>query len=126
MRHLGNVLWIFLGGGFFIFLEYLLGGLVLCLTVIGIPFGLQCIRLSVLGLLPFGRDVREHPAASGCLPLAMNVIWILAGGVWLALTHLLFGLLCALTVIGIPFARQHMKLARLALAPFGKEIVPVP
>ena len=120
MRLLANLLWITLGGGIFIFFEYLIGGLALCLTIVGIPFGVQCIKLSVLGLAPFGREIRETPRASGCLAVTMNVLWILFGGVWLALTHLVFGLLCALTIIGIPFAKQHMK---LALMPFGKEIV---
>ncbi|WP_456426910.1 YccF domain-containing protein [Rhodocaloribacter sp.] len=123
MRLLANLLWITLGGGIFIFFEYLIGGLALCLTIVGIPFGVQCIKLSVLGLAPFGREIRETPSATGCLSVTMNVLWILFGGVWLALTHLVFGLLCALTIIGLPFARQHVKLARLALMPFGKEIV---
>ncbi len=123
MRLLANLLWITLGGGIFIFLEYLIGGLALCLTIVGIPFGVQCLKLSVLGLAPFGREIRETPAATGCLAVTMNVLWILFGGVWLALTHLVFGLLCALTIIGLPFARQHLKLAQLALMPFGKEIV---
>lgn len=123
MRLLANLLWITLGGGIFIFLEYLIGGLALCLTIVGIPFGVQCLKLSVLGLAPFGREIRETPAATGCLAVTMNVLWILFGGVWLALTHLVFGLLCALTIIGLPFARQHLKLAQLALMPFGKELV---
>ncbi|GIV57281.1 MAG: YccF domain-containing protein [Bacteroidetes bacterium] len=126
MRLLANLLWIVFGGGIVLFLEYLLGGLLLCLTVIGIPFGLSCIKLSLLALAPFGKEVRETPRASGCLPLTMNLLWILAGGIWLALTHLVFGLICALTIIGIPFARQHVKLARLALMPFGVEVVARP
>ncbi len=123
MRVLGNLLWIFLGGGIFIFFEYLLGGLALCLTVVGIPFGLQCMKLAVLGLAPFGREVREQPAGSAGINALLNVVWILFGGIWLTLTHLFFGLLCALTLIGIPFARQHMKLARLSLTPFGATVV---
>lgn len=122
MSLLGNVLWILLGGGIFLFLEYLLAGLVLCLTVVGIPFGVQCIKLAVLALLPFGRDVVQNRSATGCLALAMNVLWILIGGIAITLTHALFGLLCAVTIIGLPFAKQHLKLAALALTPFGRSI----
>jgi uncharacterized membrane protein YccF (DUF307 family) len=117
----GNVLWLLLGG-LVIALEYLLGGILLCLTIIGIPFGLQAIKLASLALYPFGRSAVPAEDASGCLSLLMNVIWILVAGLWIALTHLLFALLCAITIIGIPFAVQHLKLAGLAFAPFGKTI----
>ena len=120
MRLLGNVLWITLGGGIFIFFWYLFGGLVLCCTIVGIPFGLQCIKLSILGLIPFGQEVRETRSSSGCLAVIMNILWIVCGGIELVLTHLVFALLCAITIIGIPFARQHIKLAGMALTPFGK------
>jgi uncharacterized membrane protein YccF (DUF307 family) len=120
---LGNILWIILGGGIFLFVEYLLGGVVLCVTIIGIPFGIQCIKLSLLALLPFGKEVRHSKKSSGILSTIMNVIWILFGGIWIALTHLIFAILCAITIIGLPFAKQHMKLATLSLTPFGKEVV---
>lgn len=123
MSLLGNLLWIFLGGGIFLFFEYLFGGVVLCMTIVGIPFGIQCIKLSVLALLPFGHDVIQRERPVGCLSTVMNLIWILFGGIWIALTHLIFAILCAITIIGLPFAKQHMKLASLALTPFGKEIV---
>ncbi len=119
MSLLGNILWIILGGGIFLFLEYLLGGLILCLTVIGIPFGVQCIKLSFLAISPFGREIRHTGTSSGFLSILMNILWIIFGGFWVAATHLIFGLLCAITIIGIPFARQHMKLAALSLTPFG-------
>lgn len=119
---LGNVLWIFLGGGIFIFFEYLFAGIGLCLTVIGIPFGIQSFKLAFLGLLPFGKEAVPTESADGALAVIMDVIWLAIGGVWIALTHLFFALLCALTVIGIPFALQHWKLAKLALLPFGREI----
>lgn len=122
MSLLGNILWILLGGGILLFLEYLLGGILLCLTILGIPFGVQCIKLAFLALLPFGKEVVAGPSHSGCLAIVMNVLWILLGGIWITLTHLLFGLLCAITIIGIPFAKQHLKLAALALAPFGKQV----
>jgi uncharacterized membrane protein YccF (DUF307 family) len=122
MSLLGNILWIILGGGIIIFLEYLIGGFVLCLTIIGIPFGLQCFKLAYLGLVPFGKQVRSGERATGCLATIMNVLWILIGGIAIALTHLLLAVLCAITIIGLPFAKQHMKLAALALMPFGREI----
>lgn len=122
MSTVGNILWIIFGGGIILFLEYFIGGLLLCLTIVGIPFGLQCIKLSFLALLPFGKEVQNIQSAGGCLSLIMNVIWILVGGIWIALTHLVFALVCAITIIGIPFALQHIKLVSLSFAPFGKEI----
>jgi len=122
MSILGNILWIVVGGGILLFFEYLIAGLLLCLTIVGIPFGWQCMKLSVLALLPFGAEVIDVKQPPGCLSIAMNVLWILVGGIWIAATHLLLGLLCAITIIGIPFARQHMKLTTLALTPFGKAV----
>lgn len=123
MNTIGNVLWIVLGGGILLFLEYFLGGLLLCLTIIGIPFGIQCIKLSFLALFPFGKEIKENKQFSGCLSFIMNIIWILVGGIWVALTHLVFAIVCAITIIGIPFARQHLKLVALSFAPFGKEFI---
>lgn len=123
MRLLLNILWVVFGGGFIIWLEYLIGGLLLCLTIIGIPFGVQCFKLAGLGLLPFGKDISDAPGASpvGCV---LNVFWILVAGIWIFLSHLGLALGLAITVIGIPFAIQHVKLAMLALAPFGKRVRP--
>ena len=123
MSLIGNVLWVLLGGGLVLFLEYLLAGISLCLTIIGIPFGIQSIKLSFLALLPFGKDIRPVTGASEGLSTIMNVIWLLIGGIWIALTHAFFALLCAITIIGIPFAKQHVKLAHLSLTPFGKEVI---
>jgi uncharacterized membrane protein YccF (DUF307 family) len=122
MSLIGNLLWIFLGGGILIFLFYLLGGLVLCLTIVGIPFGVQLFKLSLLGLAPFGKEVDTRGSASGLLPILMNVLWWVFGGVEVALVHLVFALLCAITIVGIPFAKQHMKMVMLALVPFGATI----
>jgi len=119
MSFLGNLLWIVFGGGLIIFFEYIIAGVILCLTIVGLPFGWQCIKLSILGLLPFGQTITENDTAHGCLTTIMNVLWLLLGGIWITLTHLLFAALCAVTIIGIPFARQHIKLASLALSPFG-------
>ena len=119
MSLIGNILWIVLGGGIFLFFEYLIGGVILCLTIVGIPFGVQCIKLSLLALVPFGKEVVQTRSGSGCLAVLMNIIWLVFAGIPLALTHLVFGILCAITIIGIPFAKQHMKLAALSLTPFG-------
>lgn len=75
------------------------------------------------GSLSFGREIRSCPGDGGCLSVLMNIIWILVGGIWISLSHLAFGVLLCITVIGIPFGLQHFKLAGLALTPFGKEIV---
>ena len=122
MSALGNLLWIILGG-FIIFLLYLFGSFVLFLTIIGIPFGVQTLKLAVLALLPFGKEVRPGERAGGCLYILMNVIWILVAGIEIAIVHLVLALLFAITIIGIPFAAQHLKLAYLVLVPFGSDIV---
>ncbi len=125
MSLLLNLLWIVFGGGLVICLEYLIGGLLLCLTIVGIPFGVQCFKLAGLGLVPFGKRI-EHDASSaggGCLGLAMNLLWFLVAGLWIFLSHLALGLAAAITIIGIPFALQHLKLAMLALMPFGKRVI---
>ena len=119
MSLIGNILWIVIGGGFFLFLEYLFGGVILCITIIGIPFGLQVFKLSFLALHPFGKEITHTKSHVGCLSVIMNMLWIICGGIFIAATHLIFGILCAITIIGIPFAKQHMKLATLALTPFG-------
>ncbi|MBK1440608.1 YccF domain-containing protein [Parapedobacter sp. ISTM3] len=121
MNFLGNLIWIIFGG-FFIFLEYLVGGLVLCLTIVGIPFGIQLFKLAVAALVPFGTVVTNRPSSTGCLYTLMNILWIVFGGIWVALTHLVFGLLLCITIIGIPFGRQHFKLMGLAFTPFGKAL----
>jgi uncharacterized membrane protein YccF (DUF307 family) len=122
MSLLGNLLWIILGGGIFLFFEYLLGGILACMTIIGIPFGMQLIKLSFLGLFPFGKRIRDTQLANGCLFTLFNIIWIITGGLIISLTHLVFALICGVTIIGIPFALQHIKLASVALTPFGKDV----
>lgn len=122
MNLLMNILWLVFGG-FLICVEYILSSLLLMLTIVGIPFGLQTLKLSVLALCPFGREIRTTPQTGGCLSLVMNILWILVGGIWISLSHLLFGVLLCITIIGIPFGLQHFKLAALALTPFGKEVV---
>jgi uncharacterized membrane protein YccF (DUF307 family) len=118
MSLLGNIVF-FVFGGFVIFLGYVLGGILLCLTIIGIPFGFMCFRIAGGVLAPFGREVRETEPPGGAISLIMNIIWIILPGLELAIFHLLLALLFALTIIGIPIAAQHMKLVPLALLPFG-------
>lgn len=117
-----NILWLLLGG-IFTAVEYIASSLGMMVTIIGIPFGLQTLKLSLLALCPFGKRIETTPEAGGCLSIIMNIIWILLGGIWISLTHLLFGIVLCITIIGIPFGRQHFKLAGLALSPFGKHIV---
>lgn len=121
MRILGNIIWLVFGG-FAIFVEYVLAGLALCITIIGIPFGLQSIKIGILALWPFGQKIEYMDYAPGCLSTIMNVLWLFIGGIWIALTHLLFGLLLGITIIGIPWAKQHFKMMSLAFTPFGRKI----
>lgn len=122
MKLLGNIIW-FVFGGFVISLEYLISSLLLMVTIVGIPFAIQTLKLALFSLWPFGSKVVDSGSSSGCLSSVMNIIWILIGGIWIALSHLVFGIIFAITIIGIPFAKQHFKLAALALTPFGKDIV---
>jgi len=121
MNILLNLIWLIFGG-FIICIGYLLGALLLCITIIGIPFGVQCFKLAGLALAPFGREVREKEPPGGALAVIMNVIWILLPGLELAVLHLLLALLFAITIIGLPIAAQHLKMTRLALIPFGFEV----
>lgn len=121
MKFLGNIIWLIFGG-LLTSIEYFAASLGLMITIIGIPFGIQTLKLGILALWPFGSRVTDEGNSGGCLSVVMNVIWIFIGGFWICLTHLAFGLLLCITIIGIPFGRQHFKMARLALAPFGKSI----
>ena len=101
---------------------YAVVGLLFCLTIIGIPFGVQLFKMAGLALWPFGREVTPGPSDTGCLSILMNIIWIIFGGIEIALMHLAFGIIFCLTIVGIPFGLQHFKMAILALVPFGKVI----
>jgi len=118
----GNIIWL-VCGGFFSALGYILGGIALCLTVIGIPFGYQQIKIGIATLAPFGCELVENKDANSPLWLVLNVIWLLTFGWVIALHHLLWAVLLALTVVGLPFALQHLKLIPLALLPFGRDLV---
>lgn len=122
MKTIGNIIWVIFGG-FMIALEYFISGFLMLLTIIGIPFGIQAFKLGILALWPFGSKVEKSDSAlPGCLNLILNIIWIIVGGFWIALTHLLWGVIFCITIIGIPFGKQHFKLIHLALVPFGKKI----
>lgn len=121
MKTLGNIIWV-LFGGLEIALQYVLSSLALMITIVGIPFGLQTLKLGMLALWPFGSDVRKKPT-SGCLNTAMNVVWLLFGGLFIWLHHIVLGVVFYITIIGIPFGKQHFKLAEIALTPFGREII---
>ncbi len=122
MKLLGNIIWLIFGG-IEIAIEYLIGSITLMITIIGIPFGLQCLKLGLLALWPFGSEVKTKPGQPGCLSTFMNVLWFFVGGLWIFLTHILFGVIFYITIIGIPFGKQHFKLAHIALTPFGREVI---
>ena len=104
-------------------LSYLLLGIVYCVTIVGIPVGLQLFKMASLSLFPFGREVVDRNGTMGCWPLFLNILWIVFGGIEMALSHAVLGLLFCITIVGIPFGLQHFKLALLALMPFGKEVI---
>ena len=122
MKTLGNIIW-FVFGGFVMAAEYFVSSVLMMLTIIGIPFGIQTLKLGMLALWPFGSYVVNKPDNAGCLCMFMNVIWIFLGGFVICLSHVQRGILFYITIIGIPFGNQHFKLAHIALVPFGKEIV---
>ncbi|MEM6437292.1 MAG: YccF domain-containing protein [Cyanobacteria bacterium P01_D01_bin.115] len=114
-----NIIWLIFGG-FFSGVGYILGGLSTCLTIIGIPFGLATIQVGIASFTPFGREIKKSPEADSALYQILNIVWIVVFGWAIALNHLLWGLLLAITIIGLPFAKQHFKLMILALFPFGR------
>ncbi|MES1215487.1 MAG: YccF domain-containing protein, partial [Bacteroidota bacterium] len=122
MNLLGNLIWLIFGG-FLAALGYLFGGFILCITIIGIPWGLQCFKLAGLVLWPFGKKVISDSSNTGCLSIICNIIWLISGGLYTAFIHFIMGLLLSITVIGIPWAMQHFKLIEISLMPFGKRVV---
>ena len=125
MRLLGNIIWLLLGG-LATGIGWWVAGLLAAITIIGIPYSIAAFRIGTFSIWPFGREVVDRPErdeARRLLILLGNIVWILLGGLWLALAHLLLAALLAITVIGIPFAVQHLKLAHLSLTPYGKMIV---
>ncbi len=124
MNLFGNLIWLIFGG-LIVALIYFVVGALFCITIIGIPFGLQLFRFGFFALRPFGLDVVSDGRELGCLPLGMNVLWLLLGWWEIALTHLTFGIILCITIVGIPLGIQHFKMALLSLIPFGKSIVTV-
>jgi len=120
MNLLGNIIW-FILGGFITAVMYFIAGLLMCVTVIGIPFGIQLFKFGVFALMPFGHEVTGSDSP-GCLTIVFNVIWILCGWWEIALVHAVFGLVFCITVIGIPLGVQHFRIAGFSLMPFGRTI----
>ena len=119
MSLLGNLIWLLLGG-IFSGLLWLAAGLILCITVIGIPLGTQCFKFASVSFCPFGKEIVY---GGGAVSLLANIIWLLFFGIEMALANAAIGLLLCITVIGIPFGMQYFKIARLALMPFGARVV---
>ncbi|MES2584554.1 MAG: YccF domain-containing protein [Pseudomonadota bacterium] len=130
MSTIGNILW-FVLGGFFMGLGWWLAGLLCAITIVGLPWAKACFVIGQFAFLPFGKEAVSRAVVSGVedigtsvLGTVGNVLWFIFAGVWLALGHLASALCCFVTIIGIPFGVQHIKLALIALAPVGKTIVP--
>ena len=122
LRLLLNVLWL-ICGGFVAGIAWLIAGVVMALTIIGLPWCFAAFRIAFYTFLPFGQEIRPRPDA-GVLTALGNIVWFVIAGWWLALAHLILAVLLALTIIGLPFAWAHLKLAGASLFPVGKEIVP--
>ena len=123
MSLLGNILWLIFGG-LIAGLGYILGGLLMCLTIVGIPFGIQSMKLGVATFAPFGKRIVEAPDANGPLQIVLNILWLILFGWEIALAHLVSAGILAITIIGIPFALQHVKLIPIALLPLGRSLQP--
>ncbi len=121
MSLLGNILWLIFGG-LIAGLGYIVGGLLTCITIVGIPFGIQAMKIGVATFAPFGKQIVELPEANSPLRLILNVVWLVVFGWEIALAHATSALILAITIIGIPFAMQHLKLIPLALLPFGRTL----
>jgi len=130
-RFIFNIAW-FLTGGIIMSLLWALAGIIACLTIVGIPFARSCFVIPQFALWPFGNDTenreyvnQESDIGTGSLGFIGNVIWFICFGFWLALGHLIHAVACFVTIIGIPFAIAHLKLAMLSFAPIGQTVVPV-
>ena len=122
MRIIGNLLW-WVFGGLEAAFGYFTGSLALAITIIGIPLALQTFKIGLLCLWPFGAEIRSTESPTGCIRIPLNLIWLLCGGLWAWFVHVIFGCMLFITIIGIPFAKQHFKMAGLSLAPFGKDVI---
>lgn len=122
MKVILNIIWLVLCG-FWMAVGYAVAGIICCLLIVTIPFGLASFRIANYALWPFGRNVVDRPGA-GAASLIGNIIWLLVAGIWLALGHIVTGIALCLTIIGIPLAVANFKMIRLSLLPLGSEIVP--
>lgn len=118
MGCLGNIIW-FVFGGITMGLSWLLAGVLWCITIVGIPIGVQCFKMAGLSAFPFGKEVEY---GGGAVSLLLNIVWLLVSGFVLAAEAALIGLIFCVTIIGIPFGKQCFKIAKLALMPFGAEV----
>jgi uncharacterized membrane protein YccF (DUF307 family) len=116
-----NIIWVVLSG-FWMMLGYAVAGLLWCITIIGIPFGVQSFKLAGFALWPFGRMVVKRPGSGG-LNVVLNLLWVIFSGLWLAIGHVVTGAVLCLTIIGIPLGIANFKLVPLALWPFGRQVV---
>lgn len=122
MRVILNILWLVLAG-IWMAIGYVIAGVLLCITIIGIPFGVQAFKLAGYALWPFGRALVPRENRSKGLSVIGNILWFVLAGWWLALGHLFTGILLCITIIGIPLGVASFKMAGAALVPFGKEVV---
>jgi len=121
MSLIGNIIWLIFGG-FLSGMGYILGGLLFCLTIVGIPFGMQAVKLGIATMTPFGKEIVATDQAADFGIILLNILWAVVFGWEIAVAHLVHGLILAITIIGLPFARQHFKLIPIALAPFERKI----
>ena len=123
MRILLNVIWLVFGG-FWLALGYFAAGIICCILIITIPFGIAAFRIGIYALWPFGKTVVDKPTA-GVGSMIGNVIWVIIAGIWLAIGHIVTAVAMAITIIGIPLAVANLKMVPISLLPLGKDIVPV-
>lgn len=121
MNTFGNLIWLIFGG-FLAGIGYIIGGFGICLTVIGIPWGVKTIQFGFTVMTPFGKQTVPSRGGDGCVPMVLNIIWLVAFGWEIALAHIFFGIILAVTIVGIPFAKQHFKLIPIALLPFSYQL----
>lgn len=122
MKLLGNIIW-WIFGGLEAAIGYFTGSVAMAVTIIGLPVAWQTAKIGLLCLFPFGAKVKNTDCPPGCIRLPLNLLWLIFGGLWAFVCHIIFGLLLCITVVGIPFGKQHFKLAHLSLAPFGKDVI---
>lgn len=126
MKFIGNLLWLVFGGGLVAWFLWVLGGIILCCTIVGIPFGVAAFRIAKFALLPFGKELVDNRVMGGkrvCGTGFLNFLWVIVAGLWLAIAHACVGISYCCTIVGIPWGLAHLKLAKVSFAPLGKEVV---